>query len=410
SVDTTINPSNSNQANVSITKTALPSPATVGQNLTYTIVVTDAAGAGNATNVAVTDTLPTAISSQVTATDTTRNVSLTVGAGGVITDNIGNLSAGSSDTITVTVTPTQVGTLTNTASVTAASNISNQTSATVTTTVNQGVTPPGHFCYLNGQPGDNTNQTFLTNLYRELFGRDPDSDGFQFWLNALNNNLSRTDLVNAFLHSQEYEKHWVDCLFDDFLGRHADEGAENFFVKALNNGATEQSLVLAILTSPEYFSHPGPGNPDRPNGPDNGHQPPGHGPKGGNSNEAFVDNLYADLLGRAADSTSEQAWVNALNSGQMTRTQVAQSFLNSSEVAKDILNAPGSAPGAPGTPATGTYPLGILMGGGWDNLYFQGQLNSLNSAAVQQVMSQLESGTSWQSVEQYMLDLPQYFS
>jgi uncharacterized repeat protein (TIGR01451 family) len=409
-VNTTVNAA-STQPNVSITKTASPSPATVGQSLTYTIVVSDAAGAANASNVTVTDTLPsTGVSSQVTATDTTRNVSLTVGANGVITDTIPSLAAGGSDTITVTVTPTQTGTLTNTASVTAASNISNQTTAVVNTTVNQSVTPPGESCYLNGQPGDNSNQTFVTNLYRELFGRDPDSQGFQNWVSALQSgSLTRQDLVNAFLHSQEYEDHWVDCMFELFLGRHVDPGAEKFFVNQLNNGATEQSEIIAILTSPEYFHHPGPGGPGRPNGPGKD-EPPGHGPAAADSNEAFVDNLYTDLLGRPADPGSEQAWVNALNSGQLTRAQVAQSFLNSSEEASDMLDAPGSAPGAPGTPATGTFPIGVLTGGGWDNLYFQGRLNSLNSAAVQQVMSQLESNTSWQSVEQYMLDLPQYFS
>ncbi|HVX15780.1 MAG TPA: DUF4214 domain-containing protein, partial [Pirellulales bacterium] len=430
-VNTTINPATS-EANLSITKTASPSPGAINQNLTYTIVVTDAAGAASAAGVIVTDTLPTAIGAHVTAVDTTRNVNLNV-TGGVITDHIGTLAAGSSDTITVTVTPTQVGTLTNTASVTTTTpNASTQTTATVNTTI---ASTPAQSFYLNGQPGDASDQTFLTNLYRELFDRNPDASGFQFWLNFLatnggttasgqSNASTRNEVVQLFLNSQEYLTHWVDSAFQAFLNRPTDHGSETFFVQQLENGVSEQSVLVTILSSPEYFSHPGPtpgqNGPGNQNGQGNqnnqGNQNENsqasngsHGPAAGNTNLAFVDNLYVELLGRTADATSEQTWVNALNSGMLTRAQVVQGFLNTPEEAHDLLDAPGSTPGAPGTPATGTYPLAVLTGGGWDNLYFQGNLGTLNASAVDQFMGELESNTAWQTVQDQMLDLPQYF-
>lgn len=388
SINTTINPVNNNQANLSITKTAAPSPGTVGQSLTYTIVVTDAAGAADAAGVVVTDTLPnTGIDAQVTATDTTRNVSLTVN-NGVITDNIGTITAGTSDTITVTVTPTQAGILTNTASVTTStSNSSNQTSATIQTTVNPLST---HFCYLNGQPGDGSDQTFITNLYRELLGRDPDSQGLQGWLSLLQQNsgnaaAERQHIIQAFLHSEEYEAHWVACAFDEFLGRPVDKGGQKHFVDAMNAGLSMQTVLVFIMSSPEYLAH--------------------HG----HTNAAFVQAVFQDLLGRAASQTDQQALANALDRGQLTRGQVVQFVLTSPEAAHKLLDAPGSAPGVPGTPATGSYPLAVVTGGGWDNLYFQGRLSSLNSSAVDQLMGKLESGMSWQTVEQNMLTLPEYF-
>ena len=45
----------------------------------------------------------------------------------------------------------------------------------------------------------------------------------------------------------------------------------------------------------------------------------------------FVDRMYANVLLRSADTGGLNAWVGVLNSGQMTRAQVALSFLDSVE-------------------------------------------------------------------------------
>ena len=45
----------------------------------------------------------------------------------------------------------------------------------------------------------------------------------------------------------------------------------------------------------------------------------------------FVDKMYANVLLRSADTGGLNAWVGVLNSGQMTRAQVALSFLDSAE-------------------------------------------------------------------------------
>lgn len=46
---------------------------------------------------------------------------------------------------------------------------------------------------------------------------------------------------------------------------------------------------------------------------------------------AFVRNLYQDLLGRTADATGEAGWTAALESGQLSRREVAEAFLDSAE-------------------------------------------------------------------------------
>jgi uncharacterized repeat protein (TIGR01451 family) len=98
------------QADLEISKADSPDPVTVGDNLTYTITVTNN-GPDAAANVVVTDTLP----SGVTFVSASPGC---VHAAGVVTCNLGNIPAGGSVTITIVVTVTAPGTISNTATVT----------------------------------------------------------------------------------------------------------------------------------------------------------------------------------------------------------------------------------------------------------------------------------------------------
>jgi uncharacterized repeat protein (TIGR01451 family) len=98
------------QADLEISKADSPDPVTVGDNLTYTITVTNL-GPDAATNVVVTDTLP----SGVTFVSASPGC---VHSAGVVTCNLGNIPAGGFVTITIVVTVTAPGTISNTATVT----------------------------------------------------------------------------------------------------------------------------------------------------------------------------------------------------------------------------------------------------------------------------------------------------
>jgi hypothetical protein len=50
------------------------------------------------------------------------------------------------------------------------------------------------------------------------------------------------------------------------------------------------------------------------------------------TNGQFVQRMYANVLQRSADTGGLNFWVGQLNSGQMTRAQVAVSFLDSVEL------------------------------------------------------------------------------
>ena len=86
---------------LALTITAAPEPVQVGQNLVYTITVTNN-GPNPASGVTVTDSLPgtvTYVSSSTPAPGTTSF------SAGVVTGSVGILAAGASTTVTITVTP-----------------------------------------------------------------------------------------------------------------------------------------------------------------------------------------------------------------------------------------------------------------------------------------------------------------
>lgn len=123
-------------ADLALTKTDSPDPVTAGGSLTYTIQVTNN-GPDPATGVIVTDTLPPSVTF-VSATPPCTQVS------GTVTCNLGNLNASDTATVVITVTPTAIGTINNSAQVTATEidpNPADNTAVTLTT-----VNPAGGSC------------------------------------------------------------------------------------------------------------------------------------------------------------------------------------------------------------------------------------------------------------------------
>ncbi len=96
-------------ADISITKTATPDPVTVGGNLTYTVVVSNS-GPASASNIVMTDALPSGVT--LVAVSTTQG---SCNGTSVITCNLGTLNSGATATVTIIVSPSSTGSLTNTA-------------------------------------------------------------------------------------------------------------------------------------------------------------------------------------------------------------------------------------------------------------------------------------------------------
>lgn len=119
---------------LSITKKA-PSVGTINQNLTYTITVTNSSTANSASNVTVTDPLPPGVNFETESVSQGNCTNPAVGGTGMVSCNLGTLTASATATVSLTVTPTVVSpALANTATVAADqanSNPSNSSTATV---------------------------------------------------------------------------------------------------------------------------------------------------------------------------------------------------------------------------------------------------------------------------------------
>jgi len=120
-------------ADLTLSQTGSANPVLAGNNLIYTLRITNL-GPSTASNVVLTDPLPPG-AAFVSATNSQGACSQ---SSGVVTCNLGSLATNATATVGITVRPNNAGTITNTASVTSAASdpASANNSASVITTVN----------------------------------------------------------------------------------------------------------------------------------------------------------------------------------------------------------------------------------------------------------------------------------
>ena len=111
----TVTPSVPNlNADLAISQVASPTSGTVGSNLTYVLTVTNN-GPGTSTNATVNDFLPAGVT-LVSVTPSPPGAAATV-KGNLVTANLGTIASGATATLTLVVTPTAAGSITNAANV-----------------------------------------------------------------------------------------------------------------------------------------------------------------------------------------------------------------------------------------------------------------------------------------------------
>jgi hypothetical protein len=165
---------------------------------------------------------------------------------------------------------------------------------------------------------------FVTTMYQGFLGRAPEAGAVESWTGAMTAGMSRAQVAALIGDSAEAKQHWAGVTSDGVFaynpnsaviredyqlafGRDADTPSLAALTTYAGAGGTLQEVARAISLTQEFQSL--------------------HGPQ---TDQQYVDSLYTNGLGRAADPASEAAWVGALQSGA-TRSDVMGALAQSAE-------------------------------------------------------------------------------
>ena len=104
--------------------------------------------------------------------------------------------------------------------------------------------------------------TFVTSLYRNVLGRAPDADGFAFWLNLLNTSQkTRPEVVQGFVTSVEFQattlkQLYVEIAYFALLNRAAAPAELTVGKQAIASGQSGPTFLTPIVNGAEFLGRP----------------------------------------------------------------------------------------------------------------------------------------------------------
>lgn len=200
--------------------------------------------------------------------------------------------------------------------------------------VNTGADVANSFIFSPEFIGENvSDDAFIDIMYKAFFDREGDTGGKDYWINKLDNGISRLYVLSRFVDSSEFSTICnsygiirgeiqltkpVDIypevtaftyrFYEKCLGRKPDDLGLNYWVSNLVTGqSTGADISLGFVFSPEFIA--------------NNH-----------SNTDFITIMYRVFFDREPDIGGQTYWVNSLNAGK-NRLQVLTDFINSKEFA-----------------------------------------------------------------------------
>ena len=172
---------------------------------------------------------------------------------------------------------------------------------------------------------------FVRDLYINVLGREPDSEGFDEWVSKLKSGeIEGAKLAYGFIFSLEYletgaeDGEFVDMLYRAILGREADEGGKAMWLRNLNWGGTRRGVFQGFVNSREYAA--------------------ACNAAGFNAGSykslsiydenvfmtGFVKRMYTECLRREPDDDGWESWIGALLNGT-SGASLAKGFFESQE-------------------------------------------------------------------------------
>ena len=220
--------------------------------------------------------------------------------------------------------------------------------------------------------GANTPEAQAARLYQAAFARAPDASGLGYWAGVLQGGTSLSDIAAGFLAGAEFQARYgtldntgfVNALYQNVLGRAADASGSAFWTGALASGTSRVQALASFSESAENKTDTAPLL--------------AKGLWAADPNAASAARLFYATLGRAPDAAGLSYWTTQLESGGTTLLKEADLFVTSAEF---------------------TSHYGSLDNAGFVNLLYHNVLGrAADAAGLAAWTTQLAQGTSRTSI------------
>lgn len=202
-----------------------------------------------------------------------------------------------------------------------------------------------------------TDAQYISYMYDAFFGRNPDTDGFNYWVNLLGNGMTREAVFCGFANSLEFSElcsdygvvrgyHiegtdynktamvnlFVERLYNVVLNRTCDDaGMASWTAQLVDHTLSGCEVAYGFVFSPEFLNL-------------------------SLCNKHYVEVLYEAFLGRESDEEGKKYWISNLENGS-SRETVFNGFAGSVEFAA-ICDAYGIEAGRIDITGSGTHETG----------------------------------------------------
>lgn len=97
-------------------------------------------------------------------------------------------------------------------------------------------------------------------IYKAAFGREPDEEGLGYWIHAMDQGASLIEVAASFLDSDEFTQRYgagvddtgfIDALYTNVLARQPDAGGYTYWLNELEQGMSREKLLANFSESPE---------------------------------------------------------------------------------------------------------------------------------------------------------------
>jgi len=157
----------------------------------------------------------------------------------------------------------------------------------------------------------NDTTEFVKQQYRDFLNREAEPGGLQYWVGVIDSGaMTRAQVIESFFWSEEFGATIAPVvrLYFAYFLRIPDYEGLMYWINVYKSGWSLEAISDSFAGSEEFQQT-----------------------YGALSNEAFVNLVYQNILGRAPDPGGYAFWVGELNSGRRTRGQVMIGFSESPE-------------------------------------------------------------------------------